>query len=457
MRDEKREKCAFANDLRPSRLAATQSGALAWSVVAILFVASQSTAADSPPLKDFLGVCGHTVLFRPALYRPAVGFVRDYHPMDWDTGSDPSTPTTFPFAKNRVHWETVYGSWKKEKFDVNVCVMFDVFKPEVWKNPSEAAEKYGEAFAKAFGPSSKLPYVSSVEIGNEPGLYDDAMYRKIFEGMAKGLRNGDPKIKIATCAMVVGKSHRYAKSVDCVKGLESLYDVLTMHTYAEKEPWPTFKRSYPEDPTIKYLKDVKAVQDWRDANAPGKPVWVTEFGWDASTKKPPTTGDFAKWVGNTEAQQADWLVRSTLLFMKMKVDRAYVYFFNDDDAPHMHGSAGLTRKFVPKPAFHALANLQRILGDCRFEKVVHETPGRTYVYEFVKTTGKPTRVWAAWAANGKVDLGVDAPVQRDGEATGEVLQHRPGAPMMTKVPIKGGTASMLLGESPIFITWKVAR
>jgi hypothetical protein len=418
-------------------------------ILCLSFVVLQ---ADPPPLKDFLGVCGHTVLFKPALYRPAVGLVRDYHPMDWDTGADPSTPTEFPFAKNRVHWETVYGSWKKEKFDVNVCVMFDVFKPEVWKNPSEAAEKYGEAFAKAFGPSSKLPYVSSVEIGNEPGLYDDAMYRKIFEGMAKGLRKGDPKIKIATCAMVVGKSHRYAKSVDCVKGLENLYDVLTMHTYAEKEPWPTFKRSYPEDPTIKYLKDVKDVQDWRDRHAPGKPVWVTEYGWDASTKKATGTGDFAKWVGNSETQQANWLVRSTLIFMKMKVDRAYVYFFNDDDAPQMHGSAGLTRKFVPKPAFHALAHFQKKLGDFRFERVVFEKSDDSFVFEFVRPDDPSRPVWVAWTAKGG-----DAEKPLELPLSGHVVQSAERTPLTSEPPSKiavrtaGATVTIPANETPIFL------
>ena len=146
--------------------------------------------------------------------------------------------------------------------------MLDMFKPDAWKNPEADAERYGEAFAKAFGPSSKTPIVTSAEIGNEPGTYDDKMYRRLFEGMAKGLRKGDPKLKIATCNIVAGKSHRYAKSVDCIKGLESLYDVITTHTYAEAEPWPTWRRSYPEDPSIKYLKDVAALQKWRDADHP---------------------------------------------------------------------------------------------------------------------------------------------------------------------------------------------
>ena len=42
---------------------------------------------------------------------------------------------------------------------------------------------------------------------------------------------------------------------------------------------------------------------WRDEQAAGKEVWLTEFGYDASTKPAPPTGDFAKWQGSTETQQ----------------------------------------------------------------------------------------------------------------------------------------------------------
>jgi hypothetical protein len=63
-----------------------------------------------------------------------------------------------------------------------------------------------------------------------------------------------------------------------VKGLDPLYDVINLHSYAQVEGWPTWRRSYPEDPAIPYLKDIRDVIAWRDANARGKQVWLTEFG-----------------------------------------------------------------------------------------------------------------------------------------------------------------------------------
>ena len=86
---------------------------------------------------------------------------------------------------------------------------------------------------------------------------------------------------------------------------------------------------------------------------------MTEFGWDASTKPAPATGTFSKWAGSTETEQAQYLVRSFLLFSKLDVTRAYIFFFDDKDEPQVHGSSGLTRNGRPKPAFHAVAHLSR--------------------------------------------------------------------------------------------------
>ena len=71
--------------------------------------ASPGEAADAPasakPLfREFMGVCGHTIQFKPDLYAPVCRAVRDYHPLDWDTGDDTSFSPPFPFARNGVDW-----------------------------------------------------------------------------------------------------------------------------------------------------------------------------------------------------------------------------------------------------------------------------------------------------------------------------------------------------------------
>src|SRR5215213_2844170 len=141
-------------------------------------------AATSPAFRDFMGINGHTVQFRPELYRPVASLVRDYHPVEWDLGKDSDFAAEFPFARNRVNWDAVYGSWKKAGWRIDVCLMFESLPRDQWKDLAKDARAYGERFARAFGPSSKLALVESVEIGNEPGKWTDMDYRVMFENMA---------------------------------------------------------------------------------------------------------------------------------------------------------------------------------------------------------------------------------------------------------------------------------
>jgi hypothetical protein len=413
----------------------------------------QESARPKPLLRDFLGLNGHTVQYRPQLYRPVARLARDYHPVEWDLGADSDFATTFPFARNRVHWGSVYGSWVDAGIEVNASLMFANFPKERWKDPARDAHAYGKAFARAFGPSSGRKLVTSAEIGNEPGHYDDALYRTIFEAMARGLREGDPKIAVATCATIAGKSHEYAKSLDCVKGLEALYDVLNVHSYAELEPWPTWRRSFPEDPRLKdYLPHIRNVIAWRDRHAPGKPVWITEFGWDSSTKEPEKKGDFAKWVGVTDLQQAQYLVRSTLLFMTLDVARAYIYFFNDDDKPSLHASSGVTRNFQPKPSYHALVHLQKALGDFRLARVREDRPGERMVYEFAHETDAGRRVLAVWSPTGSGRT-AEARIPLEGArlARAERMALAAGEVPAAAVAVQDGAAVVPVEESPIYL------
>lgn len=414
---------------------------------------AQQADRSRPVMRDFLGLCTHTIQFRPDLYKPIGRLARDYHPVEWDLGTDSDFVPTFPSARNKVNWESVYGSWKTAGWSTNASLMFESIEREKWKDVPRDARAYGEAFAKAFGPSSSRKLVEAAEIGNEPGKFDDATYRAMFENMAKGLRKGDPKLQIATCNLTTGKSHDYAKSVTCIEGLEKLYDVLNIHTYAQLEGWPTWRRSFPEDARLPYLTDVTDLAKWRDKHAKGKEIWITEFGYDCTTKPNHPSGTFKDWVGVTDAEQARYLVRSILLFAALPVDRAYIYWFNDNDEPSVHAAAGLTRNWVPKPSFYSVAHLQATLGDYRFERIADAKAGEQYVYVFRHGKDAGKRVWVAWSPTGsnrsaEVSLPIDptkivkAERMPMKEGPVETVEWKRG---------KGASVELTLDESPVYV------
>lgn len=418
-----------------------------------LFLSSLVSAPPQKPLfRDFMGLNVHTVQFKPDLYKPTIRSVRDYHPVAWDIGDDGSAAITLPKANNGVNWKDLYGGWKKLGYTIDVCAQFESIEVPKWGADMEKkAFAYGEALAKTLGPSGDGKVISSVEIGNEPAKFDDATNRKMFEAMARGVRKGDPKLTIATCAVNDGKDDVYAKDINSLLGLESLYDVINVHDYAFAEMWPTWRRSYPEDPSIKYLTYIEKMVAWRDAHAKGKPIWLTEFGWDATTKTPDQKTEFAKWVGSTDKEQAQYLVRSFLAFSAMDVEKAYIYFFNDEDQPSLHASSGITRHFQPKPSFWAVAHLQKTLGDYRFSRVIQQKVGDVYAYEYVSPTSKE-KILAIWSPTGSNrEATITLPkVGKAIKAEQMPLTEGP-APSVPFQTAPNGTLTLKATESPTFL------
>ncbi len=413
--------------------------------------------ATKPLLRDFIGLNTHTVQFRPDLYKPVTRLLRDYHGLNWDVGEETPQPPTFPMSRNGVNWEELYGKWVRAGYEINASIMLGRTPPDAWKDMRREAFEYGKAFARFFGPSSRN-LVAAAEIGNEPGHYPDPAYRAIFESMAKGFREGDPRLKVVTCAMFDRPSGKYHKALSCVKGLNDLYDVVNLHSYAQIEPYPTWRRTYPEDPKCPYAEEIGGVIAWRDANAKGKPVWLTEFGYDSTTKPNEKTGDFKNWVGVTDIEQARYIVRSFLVFSAMDLDRAYLYWFNDEDKPSVHAAAGLTRHFQPKPSFHAVAHLLSTLGPYRFARVVRAERNDVYVYEYQHGTDRSRRVWVAWSPTGK-DRKAFAQLT-DVPGKPERVERMPlsaGGPEKVGVEApRPGVLRVPIDESPVYIVLRTA-
>src|SRR5690606_32501489 len=108
-------------------------------------------------------------------------------------------------------------------------------------------------------------------------------------------------------------------------------------------------------------------------------------------------------------------------------ERAYIYFFNDQDKPSLHASAGITRNFEPKPSFHALAHLQAVLGDHRFRRIVAAEEGSLRIHEFERGDDPSKRVWAVWSPTGS------------GMTTRRVLPRLPGRFVRAEVmPLAAG-------------------
>jgi len=377
-----------------------------------------ATAKPNQPLfRDFIGINGHFT-FKPELYRQVSRLARNYHNLNWDVRR-PGDPITLPICVNQVNWKNdVYGRWQKAGFETDICIQFSGFQADtgdyqrVWNGKEGWCHDYGKALAVGFGPSGQGQLCTSIEIGNEPGSkFDRSVFKAVFKPMALGIRAGDRRIKILTPAVQASPGDDYSQDLRDLYAepdILPLYDVINLHTYASVErknssesPW---NRSFPEDPAIAYLRTVDQAIAWRDAKAPDKEIWITEFGYDACTPEAmQRRRDWSlklDWPGASDLQQAQYLVRSFLVFAQRDVQRAYLYFYNDDDTPSVHGCAGLTRRFAPKMSFWAVRQLYELLGDYRFKRVVETSPPEVSVMEFASGATPDRIIWVAWSPTG---------------------------------------------------------
>lgn len=419
--------------------------------------------SEKPLMRDFIGINVHTVQFDPKLYRPVTRLVRDYHPYMWDVNDKPGSATNFPKAMHigwkapagkfrdwnkPVDWKELYGEWVGLGYDVNASIQIEAVAYGEWPDREKNLTEYGKAFAAYFGPSNQN-LVASAEIGNEPAgnnKYTPEQYKEVFQIMAKALRAGDPKLKIVSCAVQAGKTDGYCQPIDVLKGESDLYDVINLHQYALLKGWPSFERTFPEDERFRFIGVLEDAIKWRDEHAAGKPVWITEFGYDASTKEP--AADNAQWKDCTDLQQAQWIVRSFLTLSEIDLQRAYLYWFNDGDTPSFHASSGITRDFEPKPSYWAMAHLYEALGDYRLNAAIEKDKNGAYVFEYVNGEDPTKLVWVAWSPTGS-EKQVDRQLKLPGKVT--KAQRMPTAKDEKTDVSVAANGNVTLTESPLYI------
>ncbi|MGO4290279.1 hypothetical protein [Chitinophaga sp. RAB17] len=438
------------------------------------------SVAVKPLFKDFMGINGH-VTFKPALYGQVCRLVRNYHNINWDVNAIGDS-LAIPVTVNHLNWKNdVYGPWKSAGFETDICLQFLSFgvgSPDYrqrWAGHEQWAYDYGKAMATYYGPSGKEKLNTSFEIDNEPGnRFDPALFKTLFTKMAQGIRDGDSMLKIVTPAVVAGKGDNYSQGLNSFYGdkdILPLYDIINLHTYATIEKTLTndnsWNRSFPEDNSLQYLKVIDDAIAWRNEHAPGKEVWVTEFGYDACTPAAmKQRKDWAlklNWQGASDLQQAQYLVRSFLVFAARDVQRAYLYYYNDEDEASFHAASGLTRNFNPKQSFWAVKQLYQTLGDYRFRRIVQKKEGALYVFEFEQSKDPQSLIWVAWSPTGAstqykdsyqphvIKATLDKLPGLPERITGMATADTPAPPVAWE---KAGDSSIrvTVGESPVYIT-----
>lgn len=400
-------------------------------------------------------------------YSQICSHARNYHNMSWDINDPDDVPdfNAMPgsLAQWWLDWDREYEVWNSAGLDVIASIQFsNSTQPESsWDNPYQAAYNYGFAFAQHFGPGVGNGLVKRIEVGNEPWDYQASFYREVLQGMAEGVKAADPDLLVFPCALQavdssaeVGNYLNYA-GVRLLDSVAPYIDGINVHYYSYYNDSTGVRRAtYPEN----YISSMRGVLNdlrYRDANFPGKKIYVSEWGWDSDGAGEPCTHNECV----SETAQAIYGIRYALMLNRLGVDDMTWFFYaNSNSGSSLYSRSGLTgsisTSFLEKKSFIAFDALLHHIGNDYFLDTLVENDDH-WVYLFGDSTGTPTYLvgWrpvdeidensssvsfpiayapdSAWTVSGLSSTGSDAPLPS--YSGGNMTLSLSGVPLFVKL------------------------
>ncbi len=197
-------------------------------------------------------------------------------------------------------------------------------------------------------------------------------------------------------------------------GFLNVVDGISMHSYANAPP------------EGKWIEDIRALKAYLvKAGKPGMPVFLTEYGWGTGNGDNPTP--------EQELTQARYAARGVTLLAAENL-AASQYFVLRYAAKGDDGWSISRADNTPRPAYAAVSNAFRWLGNAQGRTVLHPTPS-SYLVLFSK---------------GSRTIGVGWDVQGTSQI---VLPQKPlRAESMTGAPLRLSAGNVVeLSASPIFL------
>ncbi len=370
---------------------------------------SQNTFAEAFGLNTFWG-WGYSVysdLLKPDTgpekFKVVCKNLRSYEPLNWDMIRPQQIPDFTKMAagggtpaKKWLNWDREYKTWIRSGFNIDISLAFtqDNFPDSLWKDTYREAFAFGKAYATHFCVKNNL--VDKIEIGNEPWGYNTLTYRQILAGMSAGIKSVS-KVPVIPCAVQafepVNDNSNYISRF--INASDKNIDGLNTHIYSyvfQEDGKRTAVN--PEDPRSEIWSMANLVR-FINKNMPGKPIYVTEFGFDSNGGGENCT--HSECV--TEKEQAIYGVRMAMILWRLGARQFYWYYFaNVAYSSFLHNRSGLCGSyntgFRKKLSFNTFALLQQKIGNYHFVRIIRED-NNVYAY-LLKDYTTGSNIIIAW-------------------------------------------------------------
>ncbi|MFW6347549.1 MAG: hypothetical protein ACOC2C_02925, partial [Cyclonatronaceae bacterium] len=282
------------------------------------------------------------------------------------------------------------------------------------------------------------PNLNNPQWGHFIGSMEE--YFEMFRYGAQAIQRADPQARIASAGFagtdtaLLDRLLRY-EYADGSHPADYI-DVLNVHDYTGRQPPETARidinadRGDDAEPGLSFEERLMRLTHWRNYRLPGRPVWLTETGYDTGGEQ-----------GISRREQAQRIPRLLQIALGSGMDKVFLYRITGDK-PSKYAASGIwDADAIPKPSHFTLATL------------IHQTDGYD---EVIRLPHPDERVWIyAWRHGGRITLSAWAAGQAD-EAGPARLHLDLGEAQLTdsfgySQNINIG-ADHLLSEFPIYIS-----
>jgi hypothetical protein len=177
------------------------------------------------------------------------------------------------------------------------------------------------------------------------------------------------------------------------------------------------------------------------------PVWVTEAGYDVNEHSPQR----AIAIGNKSAllTQADWTIRTSLLYARNGIKKVFYYMLYDDNLESwtQYASSGfITGDLKRRPSAEYVAQVKSILGNAYYQATISQSP-------LVDVYKLDTKTVYALVMPTQTAKSVNYDLKLPGKTSVTTYTLRTGytTPIKKSVSVTNGVLRYNVSETPVFI------
>lgn len=276
-------------------------------------------------------------------------------------------------------------------------------------------------------------------------------------GTGIGVKNADSSIKVVMAGVALASTDYFRGMIDWCKefrgylpdgSVNICWDIINYHLYTNDTK--TQRGIAPELKSANANADstAKAFMLNSAIYLNNMPVWVTETGFDINPGSP----NKAIAIGNKTIlhTQADWLLRTALLYARNGIEKQFFYQLEDDNtgSPQLYATSGLLGDALNnRPAADFIHQTKKLFGNYVYNQSLNSDP---IVDEYVfNDTGK---MYVVYIPDEKGRTGVYT-LQLGNADSAYIYTPTAGASEMAVLKLKVNIGNVIVNasETPVFV------